>query len=295
MSIYTNLRLGLEIEAAFDERIKPVLVGGYHAGERFGNYWTAERDGSLHASDMHRSTAEFVSKVLTLDVLPVALKEFESLMSTRGLIYSSMSIDEANFSRLSEYELNEVIDFNNSTGCHIHFSLENDPALRTKILQDHEPVLFGIVVNRMKARGIRPDLISTFVDAYYRDYARSISISRGRQDKYNSINFSSRLNTVEWRSFNLRGVKTWSEFQDMITIGVESVLEFVDSLTSRGFAYEEDVSFEIPERVSEDYAAVTVMPVMRRDGTKSRERRVLLSGSETARWQLDVPEEELEE
>lgn len=221
------LRLGLEIEAEYNrEYIDRIKTGDYHHPETFTTMWGAERDGSLDVVGFEEGdVVEFTSKVLSAKTFFGALEHFEKkIKSLAG----------------EDLELFDVLNFNSSCGAHIHFSLSEDKTLPIKIIRHQEVLLREIVIKNMKGAAMGDAFITLFDKQYYRSYALSASNNGAKRDnKYNSLNFHTRKNTVEWRSFNLRPVRTWKEFHLMYRVAYNSIIEFIHLLQRESFSYEE--------------------------------------------------------
>ena len=112
-SITFELMFGLEIEAEYNMALlKPISKSSYHTRsgcKKFGPKWFVEKDGSLRANHFSNGdTAEFISIPLPkTDVIPTLKKFQNKIWSLAG----------------TQCELKDALNFNDSTGAHIHISL----------------------------------------------------------------------------------------------------------------------------------------------------------------------------
>lgn len=218
-----DLLFGLEIEMEYSTKVRNdrrLRKGDYHEPNKLGRtrYWRVESDGSLHTRKMD-DTAEVTSIPITIEQLPDALKEFKNFFSTK-----------------KNFPLSQVMNFNDSCGAHIHVSI-NDKRIRNMVIKYSETRLREIALNRLTALAQENRLtlkqVEQFKKHYYRDYARDLSSEStrfGGRGRYGSVNFQGTPNTLEWRSFNLLPVTTWEEFELFYSVGIESLIEFINSL-----------------------------------------------------------------
>lgn len=211
-----KLLTGLEIEAVLNRDFHKFPIGSYHNGLKISEKWETQRDGSLnHYSEFKLPfCVEFVSSILKdKKGFFEALKEFKDLLSKNG-----------------KYELNEVLSFNNSCGCHIHIGLNNSLKFRTltefRILKEMRDLFFKkIELSKVLNKKTKQDILTH----YFRGFAQEL-----RERQYlsrRSYNRSSEFNTIseeinkglEWRSFNLLNVKKWIEFEEVFKIGFECI------------------------------------------------------------------------
>jgi hypothetical protein len=188
-----NYGLEIECELPYSNQINR---GDYHEGIKCGKYWTAERDGSLHTKKGGYNV-EFVSVVLTKEQIPEAIRELKAICK-----------DDAN--RFHNFSVN------NSCGAHIHFSTKSKGKIQHFYKQ-----LPPSFVKEIGAKGREtiaqkfPKYISgKFEKQYNRGYARQFSgveYMRGRYYEFNTTETKG----MEWRSFNLQGVRTWEQMEQM--------------------------------------------------------------------------------
>jgi len=242
-----GIKFGLEVELIADEELKNFNVAGYHHGRysdfpELNGYWKIERDGSLSPDDedlnkfLSPKIGEFITKKLAISDLPRALNAFKK------------------FFEGDEYELNEVISFNSSCGCHIHFSedvnVQNGFLTYTNFDKLRENTFKRI------AKDV-PDVFESFKNHYFRPgYSNkndSLLIPDIREVEFNFTQLKDNRG-IEWRAFNLRGVKTWAQFFKMITIAIEEIQKMFNEYIKSG--EREILELEIPEELIEVYSAM---------------------------------------
>jgi hypothetical protein len=255
------LRFGIELECEVNGREHQLQRGNYHRGLPLDGdrTWRVEQDSSLRVhkfGDGTGYTAEIVSKILKLSDYKEALKKFEEVLSKEGT-----------------KELNEVLNFNESCGAHIHFSFINHFHPMYKYLpQSCETRLHDIAmvnVRRLHAQGkISQAVLEKFIANYYRGYAKKW-VDGNREGKMVSLNAHKENRTFEWRSFNLTGIETWSEFHAMIDMGVNTVVEFLTEMQTKGYTVEKEAVLEVATTKRKN-------TVTRLDTTEQKKRRQLI-------------------
>jgi len=207
-----GLRLGVEIEAEINSlNIKEIECGEYHNAKELFKYWLVEHDGSLSKQRWRSSyTREFKTVTLGNVSYLSAVRQFIKAFKTRT----------------KDKPLKEILDFNNSCGCHIHFSVRGDQNLKNKLLKYEAEELKIIACKHLKKSGFSEDKIEAFKKHYYRDYARKPALGGGR-NRYDCLNQNTRGTSTEWRGFNLIMVKTWGELEKALLAAKETVTDFL--------------------------------------------------------------------
>lgn len=178
--------------------------------------WDVKGDGSLRRSGIfeNEDCLEFCNtKPLTREELIEGLKPFKEVG-----------------------ELNELVDFNESSGLHIHFSVENwklDKLILSSAVQKMRNECF----KRIEKSDLREELKESVIKQYNRNYARRTTTTQlinNKGRRYSEMNYLSFLNNkgMEWRSPNMVGVKSWAEFDKLLTIYLDCV-EFLVDLISK--------------------------------------------------------------
>lgn len=217
------VKYGVEIECCANTDIVKVDKDGYHGRNSVllaDNYWKSESDGSLRAGDFtHSDSFEFISKTCKdEEELSKALVAFEAYFSDGG-----------------KYELNEVLSFNNSTGCHIHFSFDNKKFLFRKLATFNSfMALRNYFLTAIERSSINDIAKNEIKKRYFRSYASKLTkagFNNALGDRRKEFNFCSEDNGtgLEWRSINLTGIKTWAEFKEIFAIIIKSINFFKDN------------------------------------------------------------------
>lgn len=231
-----TIKLGFEVECEVNDAIlsRHIPQGGYHNGRRINTYWKSEHDGSLSRYRWHMNgqTYEFVSKKLGLTSYKKAIKSFKKM-------FEDFTDDE------NVPELNKIVHFNPSCGCHIHFS-DTEVDLRNRIVGYDAELLFQMMMNNMKKAGFSEKFRAQYRKQYYRGYAKHYT---DRHERAQTLNFTNgRTNTVEWRSMNLLPVETWEEFEGLLVVAVTTITEFIDRVKKKNFNYSTRVSYKFDKK-----------------------------------------------
>ena len=239
--------LGIEIECEVNTKLIRVSKDNYHGTHpiRIANdYWKAECDGSLRNSKFPMSdTVEFISKKLvSFNNMKTALEEFKAYFSkVKPVPVFSVfgTTPQAINSEDTELELGEILNFNNSMGCHIHFSLDKDYKFKKLMLYKGYAMARNKFFSLLKSSTIIPeDTKAGILKHYSRQYARKLKpndVKNGySMDRRTEFNLCSERDGrgLEWRSFNLLGITTWNEFFEMFRIA-EEVIKYFDIIKKK--------------------------------------------------------------
>lgn len=225
-----NIKIGIEIECIYNGDILDIERGGYHQGIDLPNTegWKAEADSSVrHENEFpFASPVELVSKVYkTKASFFRGLEEFKSFFSEGG-----------------NYELNEVISFNESCGSHVHFDFENKK-FGNRLVYDSYPKIRRYFAKKIKDSNIesKKEILKQYGRRYSKKIKRFDSIKN--RERSSEFNFRSEDNGkgLEWRSPNMTGIKTWKEFFEFWEI-IFSCLKVLASFTKR---FNENFEIEI--------------------------------------------------
>lgn len=197
-----KLNIGIELEFILNTKIKNFSLGEHGLG---GNKikglsgFKSEEDSSLSGYEFNQYSkcVEIISKVLTSEKqFKKAMNDFKNFFSENG-----------------QHELNEVIVFNKSCGCHLHLS--TDFKFSSKVYEDSLIKTRRKFFLELKKLPIREDLKLSIRAHYFRRYSQRFNFERRKRDRYHEFNFLSEIEKeqgLEYRSLNLNGVKTWKEF-----------------------------------------------------------------------------------
>jgi hypothetical protein len=231
-----EMLFGIELEMEYNESlIGHIDRNSYHSEESvgFNKYFIAENDGSLHGSSFVRSgTVELIGIPVTCSEMPLALDSVRKTMISRAKKKDKVI-----------NELNEVINFNGSTGAHMHISLKvagskdtvidvrDDKTVTIKNGRTINPKIFVDVKFLKKiSRAVKgrikrelPNIYPEFSRAYFRGMAKRMTgNSINNHDRYQEWNFNPD-HTIEYRSLNLHGVRTWNDLFKFYRIVCETI------------------------------------------------------------------------
>jgi len=202
---------GIEIESVVNtDYVFIEDVGEYHDGQEINSFWFAERDGSIrHYNEFSDyDCIEFVSNKLSGKTgFFEALESFKRIIGTKNL--------------------KNAIAFNSSCGCHIHFSYLNyfHKKIPYKFFLQMREMFFNEVQNSTLSEETKKSVLNH----YFRGYAKKIKpnhfIPRVEMEKYKEFNFGSEScgYGCEWRSFNLKDIKSWREFDILFKIAWDCI------------------------------------------------------------------------
>ena len=243
-----NIRLvcGVELELEYNK----ILVGyiesaSYHSDdnrESFGKRWYCEQDGSLECRkweyDDGGDTTEIISIPFISSDYRKFLKSFENNLYKRVAKHLDISTKIAR----QRYKMNDLINFNDSMGCHIHIGvLKDNPLKHVSISGRHSAYTFEgervdinnittyNVLNRISKallkkvkKNFTESFFSNWNEHFYREMSKPIEQELDKHDRYTEWNFCNR-NRLEFRSFNLLGIKTWKQFYKLFGLAFNTI------------------------------------------------------------------------
>jgi hypothetical protein len=218
---------------------------GYHNTNLRGSnqIFLIESDSSIHnrRDDFHCCEIPFTP--FRAEDLKLVLYQFRKFLIESGK-------EETN-DNLEDLEFNELIEINKTMGNHIHFSpfrncrnisdYEQDIKInyRGKVFTlGHGKKMNNYTISLQQLYHMRTQLFKrlsgqcffdVFKQQYFRDFARETKLNTfDRGEKYCEFNISS-YGTIEWRSLNLMGIKTWKELEyyyDSVFQSIEDGLNY---------------------------------------------------------------------
>lgn len=227
-----QLVAGIEIEAETNHALLPIdKIGGRHECNFpvwFNHDFVMESDGSIsHTKFSNYKCIEFISKPVPLKVFKMLLKGFEAEIINKS----------------SNKNLSDVLNFNRSTGSHIHFTflnVENPNKISRYAFKDKQIMMDGTPINLkyvispkilnhinmkiMKAvdKHLPVPTASAFKRQFYRSHAQKMiddDLPLYYDERKTSWNLSlSQKNRLEFRSMNLCGVDNWRDFHKLILL-----------------------------------------------------------------------------
>lgn len=232
----TILACGLEIEAEYNtQQLGQLETDEHHGSEpiNYGKRWIIEQDGSLETTEAFNDhienfgeTAEFISLIFASKDYTKVLKSFQR--HTFAVIARKKHISIA---QAQQTELSEIFHFNHSTGAHIHLSLFRKSQQESTITYKGEqykfegkpiritPLLASKYLNGISKKVLDsikaelPECYEPIKEAFYRQYSKK-EAEYFTDNRYQSWNVSTKNFgfELEYRSFNLQGIKTWAQF-----------------------------------------------------------------------------------
>lgn len=225
--------LGIELEGVYRNICQEGGYGSQNA-EAISSNWNASEDSSIESDKLSREDTwcedcetddcgciegewyggwqpvEVVSNILNLKNYKTALKEFQELAQS------------------GDNELYKDVEFNESTGCHIHFKVSNKN-MRDFISVEMVDKFHTIFTRRLRqaiVKGLIPERVGRrILQRYYRGYAPN---NKGEKEGRHSLHWSNEFGTLEWRSFNLTDVKSWKTFHNMFDIAIATIDEAIN-------------------------------------------------------------------
>ena len=235
-----KVQFGIEFEGLF-KRTAPIFSFSSEELDEIG--FNRKDDGSLRYSS-HHNRSEWYKREVTTPIFDLNEAQ-DTLNQFKGLVQSN-----------PEDKLSNNLFFNKSTGTHIHFSLVSDSgALRDCAIG----TLLKRIDDRVKEENKKfftPNKYGIWVNHFVRNYSREQDYSQlNRSDKYRTFNLSNdEYKTIEYRSFNLRGVRTWQNFFNVVMTTLKIIDEEVNKAIKTGMERlneegieEEDLSPEFNE------------------------------------------------
>jgi len=193
-----SIRVGFEIESEVDsDRLETLELGvnNYHSfrKQRLGTRpIRVESDASIVCTKKNTIGAEFITYPLKLN------------SAFRGL---SKQLKELTGCEENE-DFTDVLNFNESTGAHIHISA-NSIDLKDMIM--NEDFLKHFDKNIKVALEDYPEVLNHF----YRSYAKKFKYHELWRERHNWLNYNSKWKTVEIRGSNLIHIKTIKDIKNI--------------------------------------------------------------------------------
>ena len=201
--IMKNLSFGLEIEGNwnegfFDDEIEPNLCS-YHDSSSYNDFgFRFETDGSLSGSN----TAELITEPYTYQEINKFICNFKDFLGAINYI-------------------GNIVYFNDSTGAHIHVSINNNKYINN-ITKNNTELKRKISENVLKEIKRYPYIFEKVISSFYRNYAKKNFVTSNR---YVSLNTNTNYNTIELRSLNFRGLTTISQIYFIVKLTLDSIID----------------------------------------------------------------------
>lgn len=237
-----ELTFGFEIEAEYNDSVLKIQPASYHDAveKKMVKNWKIERDGSLYTTRWN-GTVEFISVPTTFSKIDKLLESFETTIKKKT----------------GKNKLHEVLNFNSSTGAHVHIGLQNDG--RAINIKDFVQRDFLKKISRKFKQRIKtemPEFYENFKKDYFRKYARR-QTRNNENSRYQEFNYQTRIPTIEYRSPHLRGITTWTDFSKFYTILTKTVNEiFQQEISEKENPFLTEVTTEFETRNDEQKEVV---------------------------------------
>jgi len=257
------LVVGVEIEAEINNKKWAGIFncGSYHDShptilKHSNREWIIERDSSLQSTKFdYGTTAEFISCPFPIDEWLRVLQNFQ-----RGIRRNSTA---------KKLPLNRILNFNYSCGAHIHLSLweQSHQISEIEARDDWITEIQGVPARRLRRivptayfREVRKELFKRiqaelpavwdrWKAQYFRHYAKRLILKRRSLTREQEWNFNP-LRTVEFRSMNLNGVTTWTQFFKLWRIVFETLDKcFTEYDPQKAYLCSESISQKFNENV----------------------------------------------
>jgi hypothetical protein len=215
-----KIKIGIELECGYNSEVVTLPQGSYHEARKISDFWRGERDGSLDKysfnmcdfNEDYMCMIELTTPIININDYDKAVEDLKSIFKGE--------------------ELNKVLCFNKSCGCHIHFSIpeklyRNVPSIFYRKMKP----LFIKELN--KSTIIPQETKDTIKQHYTRHYASRFNERHRRAgNRYVEFNFRSEVNGqgMEWRSFNVRNIQTWEQLKEMFKIGTDCIKQLSNTL-----------------------------------------------------------------
>lgn len=210
-----EIKTGIEIETILNEDLNINLDNL--------TYFLVDSDGSLRKYNKfdYEEEFEFISVILKgKNEFFKGIEEFIKVFSKNG-----------------KYELNEVLDLNQSCGLHLHvgFNKRCYDFLDFYVLKQLRNKFFKEVRNSKVFNETQKENI---LNHYFRFYAKKSNYSNYLEfgERYKEFNVQSEKDNkgLEWRSLNILNCETWNDFKEFFRI-VWDCIEFLYNKLYKGY------------------------------------------------------------
>jgi len=224
-----EVKIGIEIECVLNGIIHHIEQGDYHDGLPVDGLerWKAEHDGSLSTKNDFGRWGECI------EIISPIFQSKEEFQEELKKFYEK-------FSKNNQFELNEVLRFNNTCGSHVHFSIK-DFSFDKKVIFAIYPKVRRYFKKKLLNSNIKGKY--SIWSHYGRSYAKIIDENNFKEQRHQEFNFESEKDGrgLEWRSPNLLKIRTWKDFFAFWDIVYES-LEYLYEIAQN---YEETKDIEL--------------------------------------------------
>ena len=243
-----GFKIGIELEGVFSKQkydlFKWVFNGDYLYDQRIytEEYFNSVADGSVKIGYTNINNIGF-SDLYGRELVSHVKK------NKRGFFNALKHLQ-----KVVNAPLIEVVDFNKTCGCHVHFEFDNIKFknVETKRLYALRRRFFKkITESNIKSK----DEILRNYDRYYASKIKKLKSeyigSEWINEKYSEFNLISENHNkgFEWRAINLCGVNNWDEFFEFWEI-VYSCLEWFEKYINKTYKNNYEESIKLNEEIS---------------------------------------------
>lgn len=256
-----KIKIGVEIECVYNGKIHSITAGAYQGNRDADDMtekthipgmpgWESQRDGSLYTSYNLSRFATGQDKSWSGWKAPIEI--ISKVYTSKKKFVEGLLVFKKFMSKDGRYELNEVLEFNDSMGSHIHFSIDGFTFEKKTIFSIY-PRVREYFFKKIKESNIKSK--AQILEHYGRYYSRQITKDTWKESRYSEFNFESERQNrgLEWRSPNLLNITTWAEFFEFWAIAFDTC-EFLGKCARKW--EESDESLLIDER---KYAALKLL------------------------------------
>jgi len=228
--------IGIEIEGIFNGS----LVNFNRC--KFKN-WKIKEDGSLRAEGEFE--VGFPKELISVPVERRAtffkqLKEFKDEIAPNG------------------EELFDIVSFNSTCGCHIHFSIKERliaNKICSELIKEFRDDFFKGLRELNITKGVATDIIAHYFRKYSKKQRNYNKFNHyGHNRRYKEFNRLSEMDHkgMEWRSFNLLGVSTWKDFFTILLYAYDCINKLLKRLKKGYEVKHRATRFKVPDNFKDD-------------------------------------------
>lgn len=216
-----KILLGFEWEAEYNTDKLTLYKADYHSDfedtELISQNIKVEEDGSLDSTYFEDGNGEFIGDTAEFVTQPINLKDYKNILN---------EFKTAICRKSGCNDFQSVLNFNNTTGAHLHFSLSNKNRwIPIKLIPFQEFDKLNEKILEAFKNNFPEEQYQIFKKHYYRSYAMK---DLNYNERYCSINFTlCESNHLELRSFHLRHCWSWDDFFKSYAILIPIIEEFL--------------------------------------------------------------------
>lgn len=230
-----DFKFGFELELGYNDDLLYLCVEDYHEGDfEDYHYIKFESDSSIDPGVLC-GEVEVITRPFKLSQFDLVMRDFKRAFM------------------LNKYDLNEVVEINDSMGCHFHVSYKGNynPS-------DYFNFAFAKSVMARINRGVKKILGENrhkrWLENVNRYYARPVK-GWETDEKYSQVYIHPHYNTIEFRFFHLLGVETIEELEQMLKLAMYSTIKTFRDFSKRPHQFR---TWDIIRKSSEIYTNIRI-------------------------------------